>query len=270
MRSWLVPRLLPLLGLVVPALVIPACVGSTGDQVVDFEAAASGPPDAVSGEPLVFDAARGWQVTLTTARLHIGAVYLAESLPVSGAQATSCILPGSYVAQVVEGRDIDLLSSEPQSFPTLGRGTTLEARAGQVWLTSGDVNLADVPSPPTVILHLLGSAQRGKELRPFEAKLTIAANRVSTSGGAAGGSTICKERIVSPIPTAIRVQNGGALWLRIDPRRLFVNVDFGALEFDGELFVFKDDSSDQPSANLYNNLKQGGALYDFSWVAQLR
>ena len=48
------------------------------------------------------------------------------------------------------------------------------------------------------------------------------------------------------------------------------NVDFGALESKGDVFVFKDDSSDQPSANLYNNLKQAGEMYDFSWVDQLR
>ena len=258
---------LPLLAALV--LTTPACVGTTGDQVVDFEAAASGPADATSGEPLSFDASRGWRVTLTLARLHVGALYLADAMPVSGAQASSCILPGNYVAQVVQGREIDLLSSEPQAFPTLGRGTTLEARAGQVWLTAGDVNLADDPTPPTVILQLSGSAMRNGELRPFEAKLTIAANRVNTSSGAAGGSPICKERIVSPIPTSIRVQSGGALWLRVDPRRLFTNVDFGGLEAEGDVFVFKDDSSDQPSANLYNNLKQAGSLYDFSWVAEL-
>jgi len=262
MRTLLVP-------LLVLSLATPACVGTTGDQIVDFEAVASGPADAASGQPLSFDGSRGWQVTLTTASLHIGALYLAEAMPVSGAQATSCILPGSYLAQVVEGRDIDLLSSEPQAFPTLGRGTTFEARAGQVWLTSSDVNLANAPSPPTVILHLLGSAARDGEVRPFEARLTIASNRVTSSGGAAGGSPICKERIVSPIPTSIRVQSGGALWLRIDPRLLFTNVDFGALSAAGDIFVFQDDSSDQPSANLYNNLKQAGPLYDFSWVGQL-
>jgi hypothetical protein len=258
-----------LLLLLLPLLTTVACTGTTGDQLVDFEAAASGPRDAVLGEPLSFEGSRGWQVTLTTARLHIGALYLAEAMPVSGAQATSCILPGSYVAQVVQGRDIDLLSSAPQSFPTLGRGTTLEARAGQVWLTASDVNLADAPSPPVVILYLLGSAERGGELRPFEAKLTIAKNRVTASGGVAGGSPICKERIVSPIPTDVRVQDGGALWLRVDPRRLFTNVDFGALEAKGDVYVFKDDSSDQPSANLYNNLKQAGPLYEFSWVSEL-
>jgi hypothetical protein len=255
--------------LLLSVLAAPACAGTTGDRVFDFEAAASGPKDAVQGEPLSFQGSRGWQVTLTTARLHVGALYLADAMPVSGAQATSCILPGSYVAQVVQGREIDLLSSDPQAFPTLGRGTTIDARAGQVWLTAGDVNLADTPAPPKVILVLQGSAQRESELRPFKAKLTIASNRVKASSGAAGGSPICKERIVSPIPISLRIQEGGGLWLRVDPRRLFTNVDLGALEKNGEVYVFKDDSSDQPSANLYNNLKQAGELYEFSWAAEL-
>jgi hypothetical protein len=54
-------------------------------------------------------------------------------------------------------------------------------------------------------------------------------------------------------------------------------VDFGALTLagDGAHFSFKDDSSDQPSANLYNNLKAGGSgspspsLYAFEWLTSL-
>lgn len=270
-------RWLSRLGLCALASALHACMGTTGDDTVNFEAAASGPEDAVSGEPLIFDGARGWQVTLDSARLHIGAIYLADSQPVSGAQATSCNLPGNYVAQVTQGRDVDLLSPAAQRFPVLGRGLTLEALAGQVWLTGGDVNQVSDPPKPTVILELSGSARLGDEVRPFDAQLTIAGNRLAAGSGtgAAGSALICKERIVSPIPTSVQVKNdGGALWLRIDPRRLFTNVDFGALSAnDGDTessgavrFSFKDDSSDQPSANLYQNLKQSGALYTFSWV----
>lgn len=250
------------------------CVGTTGGDSVTFDAAASGPPDAVSGQPLVFAGARGWQVTLDTARLHVGAVYLADSLPVSGAQATSCTLPGNYVAQVTQGLDVDLLSSEPQRFPVRGQGLTLEALAGQVWLTGGDVNQVSDPPVPTVVLALSGSAQLAGtpgENRPFTAQLTIASNRLSAGTGPAGADPICKERIVSPIPTSIEITSQGALWLHVDPRNLFTNVDFGALSPNdaGDGFSFKDDSSDQPSANLYNNLRQGGSLYSFSWVQAL-
>jgi len=246
-----------------------ACQGTTGGRYVDFEAVASGPADAVTGQALSFEGSLGWQVTLSEATLHVGALYLAESMPAAGAGAASCILPGDYVAQVVEGREIDLLSSEPRAFPALGHGTMLEARAGQVWLTSDDVNLASTPTPATVILHVIGRAQRARELRPFQADLTIAGNRVNSGEGAAGDSPICNERIVSPIPIQVRVEGSGALWLRVDPRLLFTNVDFGALEPEGAVFVFKDDSSDQPSATLYDNLKQPGPLYDISWVARL-
>jgi len=266
MQSRVDSRWLLLLAL---AIATPACDGTTGGQVVDFEAVASGPPDAVAGQALEFEGAHGWQVTLIEASLHVGALYLVSDMEAPGAGSASCILPSEYVAQVVRGGDIDLLSNEPRAFPELGRGSTLEAHAGQVWLTSDDVNLADTPTPATVILHVRGSARREAEVRPFQADLTIASNRVASNGGAAFESPICKERIVSPIPTLIRVESSGALWLRVDPRLLFTNVDFGALEAQGAVFVFKDDSSDQPSAELYANLKQAGPLYDFSWVARL-
>ncbi len=248
------------------ALLTPGCMGTSGGETIDFVAVASGPADAVKGQPLVFDTSRGWHVTLDTARMHIGAVYLADSEAVSGAQATSCLLPGTYVAQVTQGGDFDLLSSEAQRFPVLGRGTTVESRSGQVWLTGGDIDDVNAPSKATVVLRLSGSAVLGADVRPFDASVTIASNRVSSSSGAAGAAPICKQRIVSPIPTSVAVEDHGALWLRVDPRRLFTNVDFSALASDGDHYVFQDDSSDQPSANLYANLRQTGDLYTFSWV----
>jgi len=255
------------------ALSVPGCVGTAGGETVDFVAVASGPVDAVEGQPLVFDTSRGWHVTLETARIHIGAIYLADSEPVSGTQATSCLLPGTYVAQVTQGGDFDLLSGAAQPFPVLGRGTTTESRSGQVWLTGGDVNEAGSSAKSTVVLRLSGTAELGDEVRPFDASLTIADNRVSSSNGAAGAAPICKQRIVSPIPTTVSVEDHGALWLRVDPRRLFTNVDFGALGRDdksGDRFTFRDDSSDQPSANLYANLRQTGDLYDFTWVSSVK
>ena len=244
-----------------------SCAGSTGGQTVNFDAAASGPADARGGQPLEFDAAHAWHVLLRTARLHVGALYLADSAPVSGAQDGSCQLPGSYLAEVREGLDVDLLSSAPQAFAVRGKGITGEALAGQVWLTSGDVNAITDPAKPAVILELSGEAARDAEVRPFQASLTIAGNRILAGGGAAGGATICKQRIVTSQLT-LRVEAQGMLRLRIDPRRLFSNVDFGALSSDGASFIFRDDGSDQPSANLYNNLR-GEASYQFSWEPQL-
>jgi hypothetical protein len=250
-----------------------ACVGTTGGDIVDFQAAASGPKGASAGQPLSFDTSRGWHVELDTARMHVGAMYLSDYSPPSGSQITSCILPGSYIAQVIEGRDIDLLSSKPQLFPVLGHGTTLEALSAQVWLTGGDVNNPDDPPQPTAILQLSGSATHGSLTRKFNAQLTIANNRISAAGAVAGADPICSERIVSPIPTSVQVESSGALLLRIDPRLLFTNVDFGALskQNDDGSFSFRDDrdDTDQPSVNLYDNLKQAGPLYAFSWQPAL-
>jgi len=172
-----------------------ACVGTTGGQLVTFPAAAAGPADAIAGEPLRFTTDRGWTVVLSTATLHVGALYLDQSMPVSGSQGTNCVLPGTYVGQVTAGLDVNLLSPAPQPFPGQGSGTTEPpALVGQVWLTGGDVDLAAAPSPPTTILAIAGTASRGDIVMPFEGKLTIGTNRQASGGAAAGAEPLRAER----------------------------------------------------------------------------
>jgi hypothetical protein len=248
------------------ALVGVACVGSTGGELVTFSAAAAGPEDATA--TLAFTTDLGWNVALTQATLHVGAVYLDQSMPVSGSQGTSCILPGTYVAEVVSGIDVDLLSSTPQPFPTSGQGTTIPpALVGQVWLTHGDVSAAD----QTPVLVIAGTAERGGTTMSFKGQVTIGASR-RASGSAAGADPICKEHIVSPIPTSVEVGTSGGLLLRVDPRLLFVNVDFSQLTQFSDGYGFTDDPTSaqytQPSRNLYQNLHSSGALYTFSWTDQ--
>jgi hypothetical protein len=254
-----------------------SCVGTTGGELVSFRAAAAGPADARNGEPLQFTTDGGWQVVLTKATLHIGALYLDQSIPVSGSQGTNCILPGTYVAQVTSGRDVDLLSPDPQIFPSEGEGTTFPpALVGQVWLTGGDIN-ASVDA--TSILALVGTAAQSGTTLSFTANITIGANRQASGSSLAGASPICKERIVSPIPTSVVVGTTGGLLLRVDPRFLFLNVDFGQLTKASNAYSFSDDPNSanytQPSRNLYQNLhssgafEQGASLYTFSWTASL-
>ncbi|HVW28799.1 MAG TPA: hypothetical protein VHC69_25715 [Polyangiaceae bacterium] len=225
----------------------------------------------MAGEPLSFTTDRGFDVELTRATLHVGAMYLDQAFPVSGAQSTNCILPGTYVAEVTQGADVDLLDPSPKKFPGGGQGTTLAARAGQVWLTHDDVNAAIDPSDEP-ILNVEGSATVNGDVRPFSAAVTISSNRQLASS-LAGADPICKQRIVSPIPANLVVETEGALLLRIDPRLLFVNVDFAALTGNDGTYVFSDDPSSpdygQPSVNLYANLHAGGSLYAFSWVSHL-
>jgi hypothetical protein len=255
-----------------------ACVGTTGGDVVDFPVAAAGAADATAGKPYELVTDRGWHVVLTKATLHVGALYLGQSLPVSGAQNTSCVLPGTYVAQVTTGLDVDLLSPLPQRFPTLGHGTTLQALVGQVWLTGGPIDTAIDATP---ILIVEGTADRAGDVRPFTGQITISTNRQQQGTTNAGANTICKQRIVTPIPTPdLTIQHDGGLLLRIDPRFLFVNVDFSALAEFSSGFGFSDVPSQadptsplyysQPSANLFQNLHSAGSLYRFAWDPGLR
>jgi len=252
-----------------------ACVGTTGGELVDFPAAAAGAANATS--PLLFDettiAGHTYHVTLTEASLHIGALYLDQALPVSGAGDLTCILPSTYTAEVLgtpldggaAGLDVDLLSPTPQSFASGGHGTTTPSLAAQIWLTGGDVNAVEDDTP---ILVVQGTAtDDANATYPFQGTITISTNRIPTNQ-TTGSNPPCRERIISPIPTTTTVQTTGGLLLRVDARQLFADVDFSALTQSGSTYVFSNDPSSasytQPSINLWNNLRST-ATYDFEW-----
>jgi hypothetical protein len=117
------------------------------------------------------------------------------------------------------------------------------------------------------VLTIAGTAEQNGVMVSFEGAVTIGANRASDSSSTAlaGANPICKQRIVSPIPAAIQAETSGSLLLRIDPKALFINVDFGAAVGKGSVYTFPDDSSDQPSRNLYQNL-HSAAPYRFEWL----
>lgn len=257
-------RLLPLLLLALP---VSACIGTTGSDLVTFPAFAAGPADA-NGQPLTFTTGKRWNVTLTKARLHIGAVYLNRSVPVSGGQERECFLPGVYVAEVLRGIDVDALSPTPVRFPGLGNGTEDRAVTGEVWLTGERVDALD---DRTVIADVAGSATRdGVSLR-FEGQVTIGKNRlpISTDPARPGANPLCKERIVTPIPVNITPRSTGALLVRVDPRRWFDNVELGELDIlpETDLRRFPDDDSNQPASNLLGGLQAASSgVYTFEWM----
>lgn len=245
-----------------------ACEGSAGNHLVTFAAAAAGPTDATS--PLTFVNGVGYDVTLVSAMLHVGAIYLNQTQPLAGAQATSCILPGVYVGQEVEGRDVDLLLADAQPFPAPGQGTDLQALAGEVWLTHGDVDRVDDPLP---MLQVDGTAAKDGATYPFAGTITIGANRSVPAPTAIqpGANPICKQRIVTPIPVDVTLARGGALTLRADPRALLANVDFSQLTPTDDVppvFVFDDLSQTHPSRLLYIAL-HSAATYGFEWTSPI-
>jgi hypothetical protein len=244
--------------------ILAACMGSTGSDLITFQAFAAGPADA-NGE-LSFSTERGYRVTLTRAVLHVGAIYLNAVRPIAVARPTSCVLPGTYVAEITYGLDVDLLSPALQAFPVEGEGIVDDAVTGEIWLTGGDVNAAD---DSTVILDAEGVAARPGEDIPFEAKLTIGKNRaiVAPDPALPGSNPMCQQRIVSPIPIGIRTKKGGTLLLRIDPRPMFRSVEFRDLPSSAapERRRFEDKSTGQPSVNLYNGLRANSGVYSFEW-----
>ena len=249
------------------ALLLPACLGTTGSRIVSFHVDAAGPADAVDGQPLGFDTGRGWHVELTKATLHIGAVYLDESLPVSGAQDTSCILEGVYAGQETSALDMNVLSPAPQPFGSPGNGTADRAITGEVWLTGGDVNAAD---DSTTIVDVEGAASRAGSRYPFTASVTIGSNRAvaSTNPALPGANPICKQRIVAPIPVDLVPTDGGTLLVRVDPRGWFGDVDFSQMQQTASnpaAYVIPDDDTTQAGSALFDGVHASTGVYSFGW-----
>ncbi len=252
-------------------LALGACIGTTGSELVSFEAFGAGPADVpadASTRGLTFVNGRGWSITLTRATVHIGAVYLNRSVPVSGGQERSCFLPGVYVAQMLEGTTIDALSNALQPFPARGTGTADHAVTGEVWLTGYRIDAED---DPTKIAEVAGTATRGAESMRFEGTITIGKNRRAAQSDPArpGANPLCASRIVTPIPISITPANGGALVVRVDPRAWFANVELGELTPvtpDSDLRRIPDDSETQPGANLFGGLRAANGVYRFEWA----
>jgi hypothetical protein len=247
--------------LIFAALCLSCGSATTGADYVNFEFAAAG-PKAATGTSYAFRNALGYEVTLTKARFFIGAVYLNEQTAIVGRPQESCLLSSAYVGQVTTGRWVDVLSPSPQTFPTQGNGIASQARLMQLWLTDGSVN--DVKAAP-LVLEATGTAKRNNIDYPFQASVTIGANRLSGASDPAkpGANPICLERIVSPIPVSVTPIAGARVMLRIDPAGWFANVAFHELPkaASGIGYTFNDATEGQPSINLYRGLHALTGVY---------
>ena len=257
-------------GLLASLLFMCGCGGTTGSALVTFSGEASGPSDA-SGRPLSFKTGSRADVTLTKAKLHLGAVYLNQSVPASGAAAEPCISPGIYVAELFGGLDVDLLSHQPVAFPSVGEGTETAARTAEVWLVGnarGDVNASDDSTP---ILEVEGDATQDGAAYPFSATVTIGANRKPkvTNAALPGANPICHQRIVAPILVDITPTRGGTLSLQIDPRPMFDAVDFAQATqiSDAPLAYEIPDTTAGAGGALFKGLTASFGVYSFSFRA---
>lgn len=242
-----------------------ACSGSTGSKLLTFQAAAGGPLDATKGEPYSFENAQGYAVTLTSASMQIGAIYLNRSVPLASERETSCVLPGTYVAEVRQPLVVDVLSPELQPFPGAGEGTADRAVTAEIWVGSGDINQ---PNDATIVLSAKGTAAKNGVDYPFEASFTIGANRQEAPSSSAlpGSNPICQQRIISPIPVDLTPTDGGTLTIRIDPKGWFRSVDFSTLPpTSSGMFRFVDALEGQASTNLYYGYRAVSGAYSLEW-----
>jgi hypothetical protein len=276
------------LAFLVPCLALSvSCNGTTGYDLVQFYAAGRGFSDARKDQPYTFDGPGGVRVTLTRASLHVGALYLTQSVPQPGGGPLACepqqTYEGAFVGEVRGEGDIDLLDPSVQQIHVVGDGSTIPAATGDVWLVhdeaiqQGDLNQAD----GTPVLTLQGTYEAGGVAHTFSAGITIDTNRIqSTNPGLPGEIQICEKRIVSGIPAALTVAQAGTLVLHIDGAALFEGVIFTDLP-DGPSLTgpaagcapnaqtekcFTNDDSNLSSRTLFANLTTTGP-YRFAWLS---
>ena len=122
---------------VIVGVLVSACNGTTGDQLITFQAYAAGAKGA--GEPF---SSNGYTIQLTYAKMYVGALYVNEAPAQNGSTFDTpvCIDEGIYCAQVTNGLDVDLLSTTPQAFPEQGTGSADLGQSWQLYLVDGDVN----------------------------------------------------------------------------------------------------------------------------------
>ena len=245
-----------------------ACVGSTGGGVVTFDVTAHGPKTASLTSGYTFQTTSGWDVTLTRAKMQIGAIYMNRSVPLASSRETSCVLPGIYVGEVTDGVVVDVLDPAGQRFPVRGEGTKDHAVTAEIWLGASDIN---AQSDDTVLLDVTGTATKGKTSVPFEGTITIGKNRAIPPENAAlpGANPLCEQRIISPIPVSLDLADNGTLDLTIEPRAWFDGVAFDKLtEASPGHFQFGDDSASQPDINLYMGFRGNQGAYGFAFLSE--
>lgn len=226
-------RIIPIVALLVAGTAVDACNGTTGDQLVNFPAYAAGAKGA--GDPFTVN---GYTIQLTYAHMYIGAVYVNEAAAGSGGtfNTPACISQGIYCAQVPDGLDVDLLSTERQAFPVQGTGSADLGLSWELYLTQGDVNNPDNSGfgiPDTT--DLMGTATRESDGSVFSWAATVTINESNRGEpaqepGQPGLNPICKQRIIELGDINLTLAPGDSLLLTIDPRGWFkLPIDFSTL-----------------------------------------
>jgi hypothetical protein len=269
---------LALPALVVAGVAVAGCHLDSGSSIVDFLPYGAGPADAVGS--VEFTSPLGFDVTLTKVTAHVGAIYLTTAVSGGDSANTSCVEPGLYIGEVPGAGNLDLLNPTPQEFTVTGDGTSGTVTTAEIWLTNGDINATD----DTAVITLEGTAEKGNEIYPFSASVSIGSNRLKpvTNPALPGLNPICKRRIITVPTPPFSTENGQDLVMRMDPRGWFNSVDFSQLDPDptspGRYVIPDSDSSgtigEAAGRNLFTGiltgvLPTGASAYSFAFVSSV-
>jgi len=220
------------------AAALTACLGTTGNERLAFTAEAGAVAmDAQPNGAFVNDF--GWSIRLTSARMRLGPVYLNTVAPlrasrgfrlVREARADEAHLGGGLVVgEVLGDLEIDLLDPALRPFPVRGQITGDAVRTAEIrfWPGAG-IDPATPSADP--VFEATGEASLDGETIAFEGRLFLDETWLpNAQPGDRNFLTLTDIRQVRGIPAEFVATEGGALEVRVDPRRLFATANFAQI-----------------------------------------
>jgi hypothetical protein len=242
------------------------CAPSTGGDHVTFSVRGGGfeHPDT----PVRFTTNSGWNVTLLTARIALGPVYLNTVAPLAHhnviqrvsdflvpsawAHGESHLGLGQIVGQVTQQIEVDVLSSNTVEIPSGGDGIDLPVRSAEVWLYNREGSMGGTA------IRVEGTAERDIEDRHeqvhFRGALVIDASIATPQ------TPIDVARRVRGIPVDFTLAHGGVLTMRVDPRTWFQGADFSELLSKNDVVNFT--LADNVGRAFVNATRASRGVYD--------
>lgn len=217
------------------------CTGSSGNERFAFSAEAGA---VATDNPVTsgFTNDFGWEIVLARASMHLGPVYLNTVAPVRAQRGLrglrlireahadeSHLGNGLVVGEVLGDLDVDLLAPSLTPFPVRGQITGDEVRTAEIRFWPGPNVDPESPSK-TPVLSVAGTARREGESIRFEGNLVLDETWLpNAQPGDRNFLTLTDIRAVRGIPAPITAEEGGALEVRVDPRRLFATANFAQI-----------------------------------------
>ncbi|MCU0659084.1 MAG: hypothetical protein MUF64_28670 [Polyangiaceae bacterium] len=284
-------RIIPLaLAPLASVLALVACVGSTGAEKFEFDAAMGG-VDRSPEVPYSFTNEYGWTVTLSQADVTVGPLYLNTVSPLGGAASfwrrwspireahahQSHLGEGRIVGEVLGQIRFSALSPELVRFPVRGVVSEEEVRSAELWFYPP----SEVPPETTKIgsaaIEVAGVAEREGEQVRFRGKLVLDDVWLPNAQvGDRDNTPITAIRQVRGVPASFLPSPGGRLEIRMDLAPLFSSADFSnlaqnpmSLEDPQSRALVQSKSgkfaTDQVMRVMYQGLRASRGTYTIQW-----